>query len=253
MGYALPTDTDYVSASWQSHRNRNPPSTEPGTDYASGYGSPLFAPGDGTIVDLKSSTSSATDRYLAIDLDDGRRARSLHLAEIWVHNGWRVGRGQQIGLTGASGWGSEWGYGSHVHETLWNFHGYQFCPDCTIDFAPYVGGDTPPPEPEPEPIPEEEDDMPKNSGYSYKRESDGQIICGILNTGSGFITEWWDGGGAYNSAMAAAFDTPTFAAISESHRNAIYASIVGVRPPTSLAVDLTDIPDLTPARVSEDG
>jgi hypothetical protein len=145
MGYKLPTNTDFVSCSQPCHRNRNPPSSEPGTDYASAYGSPLYAPGNGTVVDLSHSNGSATGRYLAIDMDDGRRTRSLHLSEIWVNVGNRVSAGQQIGKTGASGYGSDWGYGAHVHQTLWDYHGYDFCSSCTLDFENYVGSAEPGP------------------------------------------------------------------------------------------------------------
>lgn len=142
MGYHLPSNTDYVSCSWQCHRDRPTPSSEPGTDYGSAYGSPLYAPGAGTIVDYSHSNGGATGRYLTIDLDDGRRTRSLHLAEIWVTSG-RVSAGQQLGLTGASGYGDNWGYGAHVHQTLWDGWYYDFCSSCTIDFANYVGSAEP--------------------------------------------------------------------------------------------------------------
>lgn len=146
MGYHLPSDTDWVTANHYNHCcERNPPSSEPGTDYGSGYGSPLYAVGAGTVVDLSHSNGSGTGRYVAIDMDDGRRARSLHLSEIWVSVGQRVGAGQQIGLTGASGWGSDWGYGAHVHQTLWDYWGYDFCSSCTIDFENYVGSSEPGP------------------------------------------------------------------------------------------------------------
>jgi len=145
MGYALPTNTDYVSCSWQCHKNRSPCSTEPGTDYGSAYGSPLYAPDNGKVVDLKTSNSNATGRYLTIDLDDGRRTRALHLSAITVSIGQRVSRGQRIGSTGASGYGSDWGYGAHVHQTLWSTQAYNFCCTCTIDFAKYVGSSQPGP------------------------------------------------------------------------------------------------------------
>lgn len=145
MGYSLPSNTDWVTCSWQCHRDRNPPSGEPGTDYGSSYGTPLYAPATGTVVDLKTSNSDATGRYLTIDADDGRRLRSLHLSEIWVGVGQRVSQGQQVGLTGASGFGSDWGYGSHVHQTLWSTHAYNFCSSCTMDFALYVGSVEPGP------------------------------------------------------------------------------------------------------------
>lgn len=139
MSYVLPTPTDFVSCSWQCHRDRNPPSTEPGTDYGCGYGSAVYAAGNGTISDLKTSNSNATGRYCTIDLDDGRRTRTLHMAEIWVGVGQRVNQGQQIGLSGASGYGDDWYYGPHAHQTLWSCWCYNFCATCTIDFALYVG------------------------------------------------------------------------------------------------------------------
>jgi murein DD-endopeptidase MepM/ murein hydrolase activator NlpD len=146
--YALPTNTDYVSCSHACHKNRNPCSTEPGTDYGSAYGSPLYAPGNGKIVDVKNTNSNATGRYITIDLDDGRRTRSLHLSTTGsAAVGQRVSRGQAISgaKTGASGYGSDWGYGAHVHQTLWSTHAYNFCCSCTLDFALYVGSTAPSP------------------------------------------------------------------------------------------------------------
>lgn len=139
MGYALPTPTSYVSCSWQCHRDRNPPSTEPGTDYGSGYGSNVYAADNGKVSDLKTSNSNATGRYCTIDLDDGRRVRTLHMSSISVSVGQRVTRGQLIGKSGASGYGDDWYYGPHAHQTLWSCYCYNFCADCTIDFAKYVG------------------------------------------------------------------------------------------------------------------
>jgi len=156
MAYSLPTNTDYVSCSYDCHASRNPPSSEPGTDYASASGSPLYASGNGRVAALSRSNSNATGRYLTIDMDDGRRTRSLHLAEIWVEVGWRVEQGQQIGVTGASGFGSNWGYGAHVHQTLIPSHSNDFAN--TLDFALYVGD--PDPDPIPGPTTTMEDDMP---------------------------------------------------------------------------------------------
>lgn len=153
-GYALPTTTDWVTSSWADHRNRNPPSSEPGTDYGSGYGSPCFAVGDGTVTSIKTTSSGGTGRYIEYRLDDGRTTRPLHLSQVWVHVGQRIARGQQIGLTGASGYGSDWYYGAHVHQTLWPGNSWD-AP--TIDFAAYVGQPTP--APQPPPLPEEDDDM----------------------------------------------------------------------------------------------
>ncbi|QCG78325.1 lysin A [Microbacterium phage AloeVera] len=140
-GYLRPTTTPTVSCSWQCHRDRPTPSTEPGTDFACAYGSQLFAPEDGVIVDVKTSTSGATGRYITIDLNDGQRIRLLHLKSVVVGKGTRVTRGQLIAYSGASGFGKEWGYGAHVHVTLWASHGYTFGKNATLDFFKQMGAD----------------------------------------------------------------------------------------------------------------
>ncbi|UQT01722.1 endolysin [Microbacterium phage Morrill] len=140
-GYLRPTTTPTVSCSWQCHRDRPTPSTEPGTDFACAYGSQLFAPEDGIIVDAKTSTSGATGRYITIDLNDGQRIRLLHLKSIVKGVGSRVKRGDLIAYSGASGFGKEWGYGAHVHVTLWATHSYTFGRSATLDFFKQMGAD----------------------------------------------------------------------------------------------------------------
>ena len=124
--YALPTNTDYISSSFRDHRRRKPPSSEAGTDFGCAYGSPLYSPYDGVVVDVKHSNTGAMGRYAKINLDDGKGTRGIHAAEIWVKVGQRVHRRQQIGLTGASANGSNWGIGAHVHQTLWPTWAYAF-------------------------------------------------------------------------------------------------------------------------------
>lgn len=215
-GYATPADV-WISATWQSHKNRNPPSAEPGTDYATAYGTDLRMAGAGVISVVDTSPGGGEGRRVSVDLDDGRRVSYLHLSKISCWVGQRVGRGS-TGLiwSGASGQGQEWYYGPHVHVSLWERPGMSYA--STIDFENYVGDPTP--IPAPVPIPIDEDEMPKNSGYSYTRAG-GSLVCGIVNLGSGFFTEWEGTDGAYNTAMAVAFDTPTFAPISQSHRDAL--------------------------------
>lgn len=140
-GYRRPTATSYISSSYQDHRNRTPPSGEPGTDYGCAYGSTLYAPEDGTIVDLSHSTAGAHGRFITIDFNDGQRGRALHLKSISVQKGQKVKRGQVIGQTGASAYGREWGVGAHVHQTLWRNQAYTFGRNATIDFERYVGAD----------------------------------------------------------------------------------------------------------------
>ncbi|QNN98086.1 lysin A [Microbacterium phage Fede] len=140
-GYLRPTTTPTISCSWQCHRDRPTPSTEPGTDFACAYGSSLVAPEDGVIVDIKTTTSGATGRFVTIDLNDGRRVRLLHLSRVLVNSGQKVVRGQEVAKSGASGFGKEWGYGAHVHTTLWDRHAYSFGKNATMDFVPQMGAD----------------------------------------------------------------------------------------------------------------
>jgi len=193
MGYTRPVDAP-ISASWQSHRNRNPPSSEPGTDYACAYGTPIRAAGTGTVVDRTTSTAGGTGRFITLDMDDGRRVRYLHLSQLFRSVGDRVGEGDHIAASGASGFGSDWGYGAHVHTTLWPGHYYDF-PD-TIDFELYVGPDAPPIPPSPPNRPEGEAIMYIRSinsgdfaraGYIYANDIGGHWR-GVSNLeGEGYI------------------------------------------------------------------
>ena len=139
-GYLRPTSAP-ISDSWQGHKNRTPPSQEPGTDYACAYGTNLVAPAAGRIVVVQTSTSGATGRFLTIDLDDGRRVRWLHLSAVLVTVGARVTAGQAIARSGASAWGKEWGVGAHVHVSLFPTHSYGgFGTSSTLDFEQHIGG-----------------------------------------------------------------------------------------------------------------
>lgn len=131
-----------VSASWQAHKDRTPPSSEPGTDYATPYGAAASAPWGGVVIETKTDNGGAMGRFAAIALDDGRTWRALHLASVAVRVGDRIERGDQVGVTGASGYGSDWYYGPHIHETLWPG---AYWANPTIDFELYVGAN--PPEP----------------------------------------------------------------------------------------------------------
>ncbi|QRI44947.1 endolysin [Microbacterium phage LesNorah] len=145
-GYLRPTPAGGISSSWQAHKDRRPPafpgpSQEPGTDIACAYGTTLVAPEDGVVVEIKTSNSGATGRFITIDLNDGRRVRYLHLSAVLVTSGKRVTRGQAVARSGASANGRDWGVGAHVHVTLWDFHRYVFGPNGTMDFMPQIGPD----------------------------------------------------------------------------------------------------------------
>lgn len=143
--YLRPCGNVPISDSWQGHKNRNPSSGEPGTDYSVIKGTQVLAATDGVIVDRKDTTSTATGRYLALRASDGNYIRYLHLNSSTVGVGATVTRGQVIAYSGASGFDSDNGYGAHVHVSLWiggtpNQLGFKN----TVDFENYIGGITPP-------------------------------------------------------------------------------------------------------------
>jgi murein DD-endopeptidase len=152
--YLRPCGIVPISSSWLGHKNRNPPSGEPGTDYAVVVGTPIRAATAGIIVDRKDSTTTATGRYLALRTDDGNYIRYLHLQSSAVSLGARVTRGQVIAYSGASGFGSEAGYGPHVHVSLWiGGTPLQLGFTNSVDFENYVeGGPIQPPSEDPVPI-----------------------------------------------------------------------------------------------------
>lgn len=211
-GYLRPVDAP-VSCSWQCHLDRSPPSSEPGTDYASAYGTPVLAANPGTVIDRQTSPSGATGRYVTVRLDDGRTTRDLHLAEVHVDVGRRVLRGDVLGLSGASGNGSDNYYGPHVHRTLWPG---EIWAAPTIDFERYVGGTTPPPD-------EDEEGITMRGAY-YTRD-DGVIEYMLFNEYSGFHVQHTGADGAYNNAIAASWETNSWAKITASHAKYLRAAL----------------------------
>lgn len=160
--YLRPCGDVRISSSWQGHKNRNPPSGEPGTDYAVTTGTEIRAATNGVIVDRKDSTTTATGRYLALRADDGNYIRYLHLQSSTVPLGARVARGQVIAYSGASGFGSDTGYGPHVHVSLWiGGTPLQLGFTNSVDFENYVEATPYPPPPE-DPVPTH-----KSTTYSW--------------------------------------------------------------------------------------
>ncbi|WBB77740.1 M23 family metallopeptidase [Micromonospora sp. WMMD882] len=149
-GYQRPCGNVRISSSWQDHRNRTPPSGEPGTDYAVGTGTPVVAAANGTIRYVKTDTSTATGRVVGMAHDDGNYTRHLHLSRIAVSTGQRVARGQTIAYSGASANGSDSGVGPHVHTSLWLNTGSPTDFRATVDFEGHVGDATNPNPPDQE-------------------------------------------------------------------------------------------------------
>lgn len=139
MTYIAPADVS-ISSSWQDHKNRQPPSKEPGTDYNVPYGTDYRMAANGVIVVVDNNNAGAEGRRLEINLDDGRVIDYLHNSHINGKIGQRVIAGQTgIALSGASGNGSDRYYGPHVHVTLRDRVGVPYAN--SIDFEPFTHSD----------------------------------------------------------------------------------------------------------------
>lgn len=224
--FLLPVGDVPTSCSWQCHRDRNPPSTEPGTDYASAYGTAVAAPFDGWVEQVKWDNGGAPGRAVMLHTDDGSYIRLLHLSSIQCSPGQRVARGQIIAHSGASGFGSDWGYGSHCHVSLWIGRSTPPTPgvDDTQDFARYVGSIPPPDEP---PAPEEEEDEMR--GAYYPRASDDTTVYLLFSEASGLYFEHSGVNADYNNTIARYWETGSWAPITEAHSKVLKSALDRVR------------------------
>lgn len=139
MAYLRPVSGATISSTWADHKNRRPPSGEPGTDYACAYGTTVVSPAAGKIITTKSDNSGPMGRRIIIQFDDGNAVDIIHLSKLWLGVGARVLAGQAIGKSGASAGGSNWGVGPHVHISLW-LNGNPFTKGwaATADFEAFV-------------------------------------------------------------------------------------------------------------------
>jgi murein DD-endopeptidase MepM/ murein hydrolase activator NlpD len=105
-----------ITDSFDGHKNRKTnPSRNPGTDYGVAMGTPVKAINDGIITGTVETFRGSGGRMIFQSLPGGHNADYLHLSRIDVQTGQEVKAGQIIGLSGASGLGSETGYGPHLH------------------------------------------------------------------------------------------------------------------------------------------
>ncbi|MGB0514110.1 MAG: M23 family metallopeptidase, partial [Wenzhouxiangellaceae bacterium] len=80
-----------------------------GTDYGAPTGTPVWASGDGTVIEA--GYDSANGNYIFIKHGNHIVTRYLHLSKKMVRRGDRVRQGQTIGLVGATGMVT----GAHLH------------------------------------------------------------------------------------------------------------------------------------------
>lgn len=136
-GYFYPCSVRNISDDFAEHKARG--SVNPGVDYTASYGSPVYAPLSGKVTGTTSASGSG-GRMVYIDLDDGNGVDLLHLSVIQCSVGQRVAAGQQVGLSGASGYGSDWYYGAHLHISIRDRHGSHTSGAGNFDFDAFMRG-----------------------------------------------------------------------------------------------------------------
>jgi murein DD-endopeptidase len=116
--FIRPTKISKVSSSFDDHKERTPPSGNPGTDYPCPVGMNAVAVADGKVVAIKTNTSGGAGRFVVLDHGRGWSTEYFHLSRVLVRVGQKVKQGKHIAETGASGFGREYGYAPHLHLIL---------------------------------------------------------------------------------------------------------------------------------------
>ena len=153
-----------ITDSFDGHKARtNPPSRNPGTDYGVPFGTVVVAPADGIVTGIVPTFHGSGGRMIFMNFDEGFNGDILHLHSIDVIYGQRVKQGQRIGLSGASGLGSENGYGAHLHFSF-RRGGSPTMGNGNLDFETYVSA---PAAAEPNPVKAKAPAKPKKAANIY--------------------------------------------------------------------------------------
>jgi hypothetical protein len=116
MPVFIPPVVAPITDNFAAHQARK--SVNTGTDYACPIGTPVVSvgSGDGVVTKIVDNIAGAGGRMVNIKYNSYEwNVDYLHLSRIDVRVGQVVQQGQVIGLSGASGKGSERGYGPHLH------------------------------------------------------------------------------------------------------------------------------------------
>ena len=128
--WSWPTITPYVITSRFAYRWG---SLHKGIDISGcGYGSPVFAVGDGIVVETGYHSSMGT--YVYVQHGDNYYTQYMHLAKYTVSVGQTVSRGQQVGTMGNSGFST----GTHLHLGVsigYPYQGGKFVNPCGSIFS----------------------------------------------------------------------------------------------------------------------
>lgn len=130
------------NVSWQNHIARG---SSGGVDLAYPYGTPVSAPAAGRLTsDGDPDGSGGRMAVLYIDHPEISRIEFLHMSSVF--NDESIAIGDNIGKSGASGFGKDWGYAAHLHVhaydkagrrvNLWNY----FSAAPSVPSAPAGGG-----------------------------------------------------------------------------------------------------------------
>jgi murein DD-endopeptidase MepM/ murein hydrolase activator NlpD len=154
-----------ITDSFQGHASRtNPPSRNPGTDYGVAHGTVVKAIADGIVTGIVPTFRGSGGRMIFMSFPGGFNADYLHLHSIEVIEGQEVKQGQRIGLSGASGLGSENGYGPHLHLSF-RRGGSPTMGIGNLDFETYVS--SAPALAEPKPVKAKAPAKPKKAAKTY--------------------------------------------------------------------------------------
>ena len=113
--FIRPVKSKKISDTFADHKKRK--SVNPGVDYVVPVGTPVFAIEDGVVEGVTTNVAGAGGRMIWLNCG-GWRIDYLHLRKVYVAKGDSVTKGQIIGKSGASGLGSETGYGPHLHLSI---------------------------------------------------------------------------------------------------------------------------------------
>ena len=124
--WAWPTNQGYTISSpygWRVDPINGSRSLHTGVDIAgTGYGSPVYAGDNGVVI--TSEMHGSYGNYIIINHNNGYYTSYAHMSKLIAQVGDTVGKGQIIGLVGATGRAT----GPHLHYEAW------------YGGAPYRGG-----------------------------------------------------------------------------------------------------------------
>lgn len=113
-----------ITSAFGAQRDNGP---HKGTDYAVPEGTPIKSAGDGEVVESRRSThpSGGYGEYIKVQHDNGWQTLYAHLSRRGKAVGSKVRRGEQIGLSGNTGYST----GPHLHFEAINPSGQRVAPE----------------------------------------------------------------------------------------------------------------------------